>query len=393
MTDKDPTTPTLESLRDRIDAIDLEIQTLLNERAGNALQVATVKKATVLSARDATGTPGTQPAATGDNGTPPYAGTAPIVSFYRPEREAQILKKIASRNQGPMRDVHIQRIFREIISASLSLEEQLKIAYLGPQGTYSEEATMKHFGRSVVGVPHSSIADIFSAVEADSVRYGVVPVENSTEGTINHTLDLLMHTPLRICGEVLLRIQHQLLSQCTDLESVKAVHAHPQSLAQCRGWLDEHLPNADRVSESSNAAAAAIAVEDKTIAAIAGESAGPRYKLPALANNIEDVKTNTTRFLVIGKQDVPPSGDDATSLLISAPHKPGGLRRMLKPLEDAGISMTRIESRPGRTAMWEYVFFIDVSGHQSDETLAPVLDKLRDEAVGLRVLGSYPRSL
>ena len=385
MTDKVPTTPTLESLRDRIDAIDLEIQALLNERAGHALQVAKVKKASALSAQQAvTGKP---------DRVSCTAGSAAIVSFYRPEREAQILKKIASRNQGPMRDVHIQRIFREIISASLSLEEQIKTAYLGPQGTYSEEATVKHFGRSVVAVPFSSIADIFSAVEADSVRFGVVPVENSTEGTINHTLDLLMHTPLQICGEVLLRIQHQLLTQCEELSRIKAVHAHPQSLAQCRGWLDEHLPTADRVSESSNAVAAAMAVERESIAAIAGESASLRYKLSALAKNIEDVKTNTTRFLVIGKQQVPPSGDDATSLLISAPHKPGGLRRMLEPMEEAGISMTRIESRPGRTAMWEYVFFIDVCGHQSDNTLAPALDKLKDEAVGLRVLGSYPKAL
>jgi len=381
MTDKQPTMPTLESLRDRIDAIDLEIQNLLNERAGNALQVAKVKKQSAIKeAKDNCSDMPTLPDAT------------PVVSFYRPEREATILKKIASRNQGPMRDVHVQRIFREIISASLSLEEQLKIAYLGPHGTYSEEATMKHFGRSVIGVPHSSIADIFSAVEADSVRFGVVPVENSTEGTINHTLDLLMQTPLQICGEVLLRINHQLLSQCTDPANIKAVHAHPQSLAQCRGWLDENLPNTDRVSESSNAAAAALAVENDTIAAIAGVSAGLRYKLPTIAQNIEDIKTNTTRFLVIGKQEVPPSGDDATSLLISAPHKPGGLRRMLKPMEEAGISMTRIESRPGRTAMWEYVFFIDVCGHQTDDTLAPVLEQLRDEAVGLRVLGSYPRA-
>ncbi len=392
MTDKEPKSPTLESLRERIDAIDLEIQTLLNERAGNALQVAKVKKASA-AAKAVKDTAGVRAERAERGGAPSLIGAVPIVSFYRPEREAQILKKIASRNQGPMRDVHIQRIFREIISASLSLEEQLNIGYLGPQGTYSEEATMKHFGRSVIGVPHASIADIFTAVEADSVRFGVVPVENSTEGTINHTLDLLMQTPLRVCGEVLLRIQHQLLSQSTDLNSIKAVHAHPQSLAQCRGWLDEHLPHAERVSESSNAAAAAIAVDNETIAAIAGESAGLRYKLPALAKNIEDIKTNTTRFLVIGKQEVPPSGDDATSLLISAPHKPGGLRRMLKPMEEAGISMTRIESRPGRTAMWEYVFFIDVCGHQSDETLAPVLAQLRDEAVGLRVLGSYPRAV
>lgn len=381
MTDKESKTPTLDDLRERIDAIDLEIQALLNERAGHALNVAKVKKMTAAEEATQAGSDASK------------AGGPLIVSFYRPEREAQILKKIASRNQGPMRDVHVQRIFREIISASLSLEEQLKIAYLGPEGTYSEEATFKHFGRSVTGVPFAGIADIFAAVEADAVRYGVVPVENSTEGTINHTLDLLMSTPLQICGEVLLRIQHQLLSKSENVDNIDAVHAHPQSLAQCRGWLDEHLPNAQRVSESSNAAAAEIAVENTSVAAIASQSAGLRYKLHTLASNIEDVKTNTTRFLVIGNQEIPPSGDDATSLLISAPHKPGGLRRMLKPMEDAGVSMTRIESRPGRTAMWEYVFFIDVKGHKADTTLAPVLEKLRDEAVGLRVLGSYPRAL
>ncbi len=382
MSAKDTKPLSLEDLRKRIDAIDQEIQALLNERAGHALDVANSKKASAIqAAKDA-------PDDAAGNQT-----SSPVVSFYRPEREAQILKNIASRNTGPMRDEHIQRIFREIISASLSLEEQLKIGYLGPQGTYSEEATFKHFGRSVIGVPYAGIADIFTAVEADAVRYGVVPVENSTEGTINHTLDLLMHTPLQICGEALLRIHHQLLSNSDNLEGIEAVHAHPQSLAQCRAWLDKHLPNAERISESSNAAAAEVAVENKAVAAIASQSAGLRYKLPTLASNIEDVKTNTTRFLVIGNQAVPPSGDDATSLLISAPHKPGGLRRMLKPMEDAGVSMTRIESRPGRTAMWEYVFFIDVKGHKDDEVLAPVLDQLRDEAVGLRVLGSYPRAL
>lgn len=386
MTDTEENLPTLESLRERIDSLDLDIQALLNERASAALMVAKVKKATAnTTAKNNNASSGAETAS--------QSPDAPVVSFYRPEREAQILRSIASRNTGPMRDIHVQRIFREIISASLSLEESLRIGYLGPEGTYSQEATIKHFGRSPVGVPYAGIADIFAAVEAGQVRFGVVPVENSTEGTINHTLDLLMQTPLRICGEVLMRIQHQLLSTAESLSSVKAVHAHPQSLAQCRAWLEKHLPNAELVSESSNAAAASIAVKDNTIAAIAGESAGLRYKLTTLANNIEDVKTNTTRFLVIGDQDVPPSGDDATSLLISAPHKPGGLRRMLKPMEDAGVSMTRIESRPGRKAMWEYVFFIDVQGHQQDATLAPVLELLREETVGLRVLGSYPKAV
>jgi len=340
MTDRGTTT--LEGLRDRIDAIDLEIQSLLIERASHALEVAKKKKAATQNE---------------------------IVS-------ANVTDDVTAS-----------------VTANLDLGETLNIAFLGPEGTYSEQATYKHFGRSVTGVPYPGIADIFAAVEAKEVRYGLVPVENSTEGTINHTLDLLMQTSVQICGEVLLRIEHQLLSQANDLSAVSAVHAHPQSLAQCRNWLDKHLPKAERISESSNAAAASVAVEDKTIAAIAGESAALRYKLSALAKNIEDVKTNTTRFLIIGDQSVPVSGDDSTSLLISAPHKPGGLRRMLKPLEDAGVSMTRIESRPGKTAMWEYVFFIDVKGHQSDEVLAPVLAKLKEEAVGLRVLGSYPRAL
>lgn len=324
MTDQE--TPSLESLRERIDAIDHEVQQLLTERAAHALLVSKAKKIS----------------ASADNG-----GT----------------------------------------------EDKLTIGYLGPQGTYSEEATLKHFGSAITGVPCSGIADIFTVVESGEARFGVVPVENSTEGTINQTLDLLMETPLRICAEVQLRIQHQLLSNTTELSQITAVHAHPQSLAQCRGWLDDNLPNAERISESSNAAAAAIALENNGIAAIASMSAGLRYKLNTLAKNIEDIKTNTTRFFIIGDQDVPPSGDDATSLLISAPHKPGGLRRMLKPMEDSGVSMTRIESRPGRKAMWEYVFFIDVKGHQEDEILQPVLKQLKEEAVGLRVLGSYPRAL
>jgi len=328
MTDRETPTPSFDSLRERIDAIDLEIQKLLNERAGSALELANLKMA--------------------------KAGKAD--------------------------------------SASLSLGEDLTVGYLGPQGTYTEEATLKHFGSTVATVPYPAIADIFASVESGEVHFGVVPVENSTEGSINHTLDLLMETSLRICGEVQLRIQHQLLSKSTDLSQINAVHAHPQSLAQCRGWLDNNLPDAERTSESSNAAAAEIAVEKDAVAAIASETAGLRYELKTLAKNIEDIKTNTTRFLVIGDHDVARSGDDATSLLISAPHKPGGLRSMLKPMEESGVSMTRIESRPGRKVMWEYVFFIDVKGHQSDDTLKLVLEQLRNQAVGLRVLGSYPRA-
>lgn len=324
MADKGTQARSVQELLERIDSIDLEIQQLLDERAGHAAEVAKAK--------------------------------------------------------------------RTVVSRGGS-DAELSVGYLGPQGTYSEQATLTYFGRSAKVVPYPGIADIFSSVESGEVPFGVVPVENSTEGSINQTLDLLMETTLRVCGEVKLRIQHQLLSKGSDYSQISKVHAHPQSLAQCRGWLDKNMPDAERISESSNAAAAAIAVENANVAAIAGETAGSRYELNTLAKNIEDIKTNTTRFLIIGDQDVPPSGNDATTILISAPHKPGGLRRMLKPMEDSGVSMTRIESRPGRKAMWDYVFFIDVKGHQEDETLRPVLEQLRNEAVGLRVLGSYPRAL
>ncbi|MEE9322049.1 MAG: prephenate dehydratase [Granulosicoccus sp.] len=356
----------LAAVRGRIDRVDRKIQALLAERGQAALDVAEIKK-------------GMNP------GEP--------VSFYRPEREAQILRDVAKRNEGPLADTSVQRIFREIISASLALEEPMKVAYLGPEGTYSHAATERHFGHAVTTLPEKGISEIFQTVEAGCARFGVVPVENSTEGTINHTLDRLMESPLRICGEVRLRIQHQLLSQETSLDKVRAVHAHPQSLAQCRNWLDAHLPGIQRISESSNAAAARLATNTPGIAAIAGEQAAERYQLQTLVAGIEDEKTNTTRFLVIGKQHIPPSGEDSTSLLVSAPHKPGGLRRLLQPLEDAGVSMTRIESRPGRTGLWEYVFFIDVAGHELDSTLKPVLEQLSDEAPLLRVLGSYPSAL
>ncbi len=366
MTDKPSNEKTLQEVRERIDSIDKQLQSLLSERANAALDVARIKRAE----------------------TPDE-----VVKFYRPEREAQILRTVAERNDGPLDDATIQRIFREIISASLALEQPLEVAYLGPEGTYSHAATMKHFGHAIHGVAEPGIAEIFHAVENKRVDYGVVPVENSTEGAINHTLDLLMDTSLVICGEVSMRIQHGLLSLNTELDKIKSVHAHPQALAQCRGWLDRHMPNAERVSESSNAAAAQLATEDSTVAAIAGAEAATRYALNTLQSGIEDEKTNTTRFYILGNDPVPPSGNDSTSLLLAAPHKPGGLRGLLLPLEEAGVSMTRIESRPGRSRVWEYVFFIDVSGHRDDDTLGPVLSQLDEQVSMMRVLGSYPTAL
>lgn len=356
----------LGQVRDEIDSLDAQIQDLLNARARASLKVAEIKLGE-------------------SNGQ--------ALDAYSPEREAQILKEIARRNDGPMGDKALQRIFREILSASLALEQPMRVAYLGPEGTYSHAAAEQHFGHAVETQPEAGIAEIFKAVEAGRVRFGVVPVENSTEGAVNLTLDLLTQTSLRVCGELSLRIQHCLMSQAENLSDIKAVHAHPQALAQCWHWLNANLPNVERVSESSNAAAAKLALDSPDIAAIAGESAASLYQLNALEKGIEDEKNNTTRFLIIGDQDIPPTGDDSTLLLVAAPHRPGGLRRLLQPLEDAGVSMTRIESRPSRSALWEYVFFIDVNGHQSDATLAPVLTQLRELAPLVKVMGSYPRSL
>lgn len=356
----------LGGLRKEIDSIDVQIQSLLNARAKAALKVADSKLAEA-------------------NGS--------AVGFYRPEREAQILKEVARRNEGPMGSTAIQRIFREIISASLTLEEPMKVAYLGPEGTYSHAAADRHFGHAVETVSEVGIAEIFGAVEAGRVRFGVVPVENSTEGAVNLTLDLLTKTSLRVCGELSMRIQHCLMSQANSLDEIESVHAHPQALAQCWAWLNTNLPNAKRISESSNAAAAKLALGKPEIAAIAAETAAELYGLNTLLKGIEDEKNNTTRFLIIGNQEIPPSGDDSTLLLVAAPHRPGGLRHLLKPLEEAGVSMTRIESRPSRSALWEYVFFIDVDGHQFDTTLSPVIEELRELAPLVKVLGSYPSAL
>ena len=314
-------------------------------------------------------------------------------SSHRPEREATLLRELVASNPGPLPDEAVRRVFVELLSACRALVRPLRVAYLGPEGTYSQAATDAHFGHAVEPLSERSIPDIFQAVEAGRADFGVVPVENSTEGAVNHTLDLLMSTHLRICGEVRLRIRHHLLSTAGALDEVRSVHAHPQSLAQCRGWLDAHLPGVGRVAEDSNAAAARIALDTPGAAAIAGAAAAERYGLATLEAGIEDVKTNTTRFLVMGDRDVPPTGEDTTSLLVSVSHRPGGLRRLLEPLEAAGLSMTRLESRPARAGLWEYVFFIDVSGHREDPRMARVLDRLAREVPLVRVLGSYPKAV
>ena len=353
----------LEDLRGRIDALDEQIQALINARAECARDVATVK----LS-----------------QGEDPR--------FYRPEREALILRRVSERNDGPMPDETMVRLFREIMSACLALEKPLSVAYLGPEGTFTQAAALKQFGHAVTTLALDSLDDVFREVAAGAADYGVVPVENSTEGVISHTLDLFQQSALSICGEVELRIHHHLLVKRSDVK-ITRVLAHQQALAQCRGWLEANLPGAEHVAVGSNAEAARLASEDDTVAAIASDTAAELYGLVAVAQNIEDRPDNTTRFLVIASQAVLPSGNDKTSLLVSVSNKPGALSELLQPIAQHKISMTRIESRPSRQAMWEYVFYIDVNGHRDDAGVAAALAALEEKAFAVKVLGSYPKAV
>ncbi len=352
----------LDKLRGDIDAVDEKLQSLLTRRADLARRVAGVKQ---------------------------RAGTD---KFYRPEREAQILAAVAARNQGPLSNETLTRLFREIMSACRALEQELTVAFLGPAGTFTEEAAQKHFGRAVQNRPLGAIDEVFREVESGNAHFGVVPVENSTEGVINHTLDMFMVSPLKVCGEVELPIHHCLLSRGADLKTAKRVLSHQQSLAQCREWLDANLPGVERVAVSSNAEAARLVSGDDSALAIASESAARLYGLTVLAANIEDRPDNTTRFLVVGKLDSPPSGNDKTSLLLSGRNVPGALQRLLAPLARHGINMTRIESRPSREKPWEYVFFVDVEGHARDRKMQSALKVLEKEAAFVKWLGSYPKA-
>ncbi|OGT20667.1 MAG: chorismate mutase [Gammaproteobacteria bacterium RBG_16_57_12] len=354
----------LNSFRECIDQLDEQIQRLINERAACAEQIARIKQA---------------------------QGEDTV--FYRPEREAQILQKIKARNQGPLSGEEMAHLFREIMSSCLALEQPLRVAYLGPQGTYTQAAALKHFGHAVHTVSMATIDEVFREVESGSAHYGVVPVENSTEGVISHTLDTFLSSPLQICGEVELRIHHCLSSGENSLAGINKVFSHQQSLGQCREWLDTHLPRAERIAMSSNAEAARLAASTPSAAAIASLEAAEIYGLGVLAKNIEDRPDNTTRFLVIGRNKVAPSGKDKTSLLFSTRNRPGALYDMLTPLSRQGVNMTRIESRPSQQAMWDYVFFIDIEGHAEDDKVAAALRELEAHAAMFKVLGSYPMAV
>ena len=349
----------LNTIRDEIDAIDNELLKLVNTRADLAKQIGQVKQQGEI---------------------------------YRPDREAQVLARLQKLNSGPLSQQHVTHLFTEIMSLCRSMEKPMNVSYLGPQGTFSEEAVLNRFGSSVTTTPCESIDEVFHKVESGITNYGIVPVENSNEGVVGKTLDLLLQTSLKVCGEILLPIHQCLLALHSDPKQIKKIYSHPQSLAQCHEWLNTNfpLPQVKRVIAASNAHAAMIAAEDKNVAAIASRKAAEVYKLSLYAENIEDDPKNTTRFLVIGTQDIAPSGKDKTSLAMSAKNRPGAIHELLSPLAQHDVSMSRLESRPSHSDLWEYVFFADIQGHQQNEKITKALDEIREKATFLKILGSYP---
>ena len=361
----DPSTG-LSDLRDRIDQLDSEILDKLNERARCALAVAEVKQ------RESD-------------------GEAPV--FYRPEREAQVLRRMTQLNEGPLSNDKISQVYRQIMSACLALEEPLKIAYLGPEGTFTQMAALKQFGDAVTGMPMVTVDDVFREVTSEACHYGVVPVENSSEGVINHTLDNFISSNLRICGEVEIRVHHHLMVSPDSEGDIERIYSHQQTLGQCRRWLNGHYPNVPRLTATSNAEAARQVNSETNSAAIAGEIAAEIYGLKIISRQIEDESDNTTRFIVVGREDIGPSGNDKTSIVVSTHNQPGALYKLLEPFHRHGVSLTSIETRPSRTGMWSYVFFIDFEGHRDDELIQRVLGEIDDDALEVKMLGSYPRAL
>ena len=362
---KDPAAtpaPALADVRAQIDGIDRRIQELIAQRAGFALQVGKAK-----------------------------GKLAAAVDYYRPEREAQVLRMVVDRNEGPLSDEVLVHVFREIMSACLAQQEPLKIGYLCPEGTFSQQAVLKHFGRSAHGLPLASIEEVFQEVEAGNADFGVVPVENSGQGTIQVTLDMFLTSQLKICGEVELKVHQYLLSRSGRIDDIERIYAHPQAFAQTSGWMRANLPRAEKVPVSSNAEGARRARNADDAAAIAGESAAHVYGLKkVIMSSIQDDKDNTTRFLVVGRQIFPPSGHDRTSVLVFIHDKPGALFDVLSPFARHGISMTRIESRTSHQGKWEYAFFIDLPGHVEDEGMKQALAELEKDVAQVKVLGSYP---
>ena len=357
----------LAAIRQRINEVDGQIQALINERARHAQQVGVAK---------------------GELGA--------AVDYYRPEREAEVLRAVVERNEGPLRDEEMLRLFREIMSACLAQQEPLKIGFLGPEGTFTQTAVFKQFGHSVRALPFHTIDEVFREVESGIADFGVVPIENSTEGSVNNTLDMFLTSPLKIAGEIELRIEQHLLGRMAGLEDIERICAHEQSLAQCRGWLREYLPQVDLIGMSSNAAGARRARDEKGTAAIGPDVAADVYDLQVLVSSIEDRSDNSTRFLVVGRELLTPSGDDKTTILVSTADTAGGagvLHQLLQPLADHKVVMTFIESRPSRRKNWDYVFFIDIEGHADESPVADALAVLKEKSSLFRILGAYPKAV
>ena len=351
---------TLEELRVEIDALDKKVQALIGDRATLAGEVAEVKKAS------------------DDNSV-----------FYRPEREAQVLRSIIERNDSALKGKDMAHIFREIMSACLALEQPLNIAYLGPEGTFPQEAALKHFGHAVSTLDCASIDEIFHQVEKGNAHYGVVPIENSSNGVIGGTVDMLYSQDLKICGEVEISIQHQLMSADQSVE-IKTIYAHQQALDQCQRWLANHYPNAQLKAVASNALAARLVKDEVGAAAIASEAALSFYGLERVAKNIEDKTGNTTRFLILSKESVAPSGDDKTSILVVTKHESGALFDLLEPFKEQGINMMQLARHPIPGVKWEYLFLIDIEGHQEDDKVKAALTEVEKRVLKVNILGSYP---
>lgn len=357
----------LAKIRERINDVDERIQALINERAKIAQEVGAAK-----------------------------GELASAVDYYRPEREAEVLRNVLERNDGPMRDEEMLRLFREIMSACLAQQEPLKVGFLGPEGTFTQTAVFKHFGHSVRALPFHTIDEVFQEVECGAADFGVVPIENSTEGSVNNTLDMFLTSPLKIAGEIELKIEQHLMGNMQGLDNIVRICAHEQSLAQCRGWLREYLPQVELIGMSSNAAGARRARDEDGTAAIGPEVAADVYDLKIMVNNIEDRPDNATRFLVVGRKLLAASGKDKTTILVSTSDTAGGagvLHQLLLPLAEQGVSMTRIESRPSRRRKWDYVFFIDIEGHAEESPVSDALVNLEKNSSLFRVLGAYPKAI
>ncbi|ACI22155.1 MULTISPECIES: prephenate dehydratase [Thermodesulfovibrio] len=349
----------LQNLRDKIDKIDKEILKLLNDRAKLAIKIAEIKKTQGLS-------------------------------FYDPVREKNIINKILKLNKGPFSDEVIKTLFREILSATLALQESQKISYLGPEGTFTHLAAIKYFGSFAQFEPEDNIKNIFESVEKGITKFGVVPIENSNEGTVTYTLDMFMQYEVKIAGEIIIPITHNLLSLTGEKEKIKKIYSHPHARAQCREWLRKNMPDIPVYDVASTAEAARQASLDEDVAAIASEFAANIYGLKFVAKHIEDYKNNYTRFFILGKTFPNKTGSDKTSIMFSLQDKPGTLYNALKPFKDSGLNLTKIESRPAKMRKWEYIFFVDFMGHIEDEKVRKTLEEVKNYCIELVHLGSYP---